>query len=251
MSRLSTLSKGLRFVFANPFTTLRWAARCFDDGARREAARLADNSEWEERVAPYRITFERFLERYHLESSVPVRLVNSAPQPQSVRDFELFILGTLCRCLEAKRVMEIGTYRGRTTYNLAANVASGGRVFTLNYLDPESREKFVVGEIYRGTPLESMIDTISGDSMRFDFSHWYGSIDLMFIDGNHSLPYVRSDSAQAFRCVRPGGIIAWHDIGPNHPEATAAALGICEAERVSPSLVDGTQLLLVVRPGHV
>lgn len=249
MSQSQTLTRGLRFILAHPVTTLRWAAFSYSDPLRHAAGELADETAWSERVARYRIPFERFLELYHLEPFSPVRLMHTVPQSQSVRSFELYVLATLCRCLSARTVLEIGTYKGRTAYNLAANLASGGRLHTLNYRAPDFREAFVVGEMYRGTPLESVIETIEGDSMTFDFSPWAGTVDLMFIDGNHSAAYVRKDSETAFRCVRPGGVIAWHDIDPTHPEVTAAALEVCERQGAKCWLIEDTQTLLVVAGG--
>jgi hypothetical protein len=52
-----------------------------------------------------------------------------------------------------------------------------------------------------------------GDSASFDFSPFAGAVDLFFIDGAHSYEYVRSDTLRALQCVRPGGVIAWHDFG--------------------------------------
>ena len=33
----------------------------------------------------------------------------------------------------------------------------------------------------------------------------------MFVDGAHSYEYVLSDSDAAYRMVKPGGLILWHD----------------------------------------
>jgi predicted O-methyltransferase YrrM len=247
LSKGRTLSRGLRFVLTHPTATLRWAAFCLEDDTRREAAKMADKSQWFQRIEPHRTRFELFLEEYRLEAPNAVRLVNTTLQEGSVAEYELFMLSTLCRCVRARAVMEIGTYRGRTTCNLAANIAEKGRVYTLNYSDA-SLANIVVGEMYRGTPLEGLIETIMADSMHFDFSPWYGQVDLMFIDGNHSLSYVQKDSENAFRCVRPGGIIAWHDVDPKHPETTVAALGACEQHGATPRWIDGTQTLLAIRP---
>jgi predicted O-methyltransferase YrrM len=71
-----------------------------------------------------------------------------------------------------------------------------------------------VGEYYfRGTPHADRIQILFGDSAVFDFSPHHGKIDLFFIDGAHSYDYVRSDTENALQCVRPGGVIAWHDFG--------------------------------------
>jgi predicted O-methyltransferase YrrM len=248
MGRLATARAAVSFILANPVTVLRWAAQCAESQAWRAAAALASPSEWDRRMAPYRIRFEEFLERHHLEPGSPIRIMDSTPQVESVNGFELYVLATLCRSLPAARIMEIGTFRGRTTYNLAANLPEGGRVFTLNYVDANYEGKFVVGEAFRGTPLAARIEPLTGNSLHFDFRPWQGAIDLMFIDGNHSLEYVVQDSKSALRCVRPGGIIAWHDVAPDHFEVTQGMLETCQRYGVAPSLIAGTQVVLAVRP---
>jgi len=44
--------------------------------------------------------------------------------------------------------------------------------------------------------------------------------DAVFIDGDHSSAAVLHDSHLAFACVRPGGIIVWHDVGNTGVEVT-------------------------------
>jgi hypothetical protein len=249
MSKLQTLSRGLRYMAAHPVTTLRWAASVSADGVRLKADEVKARADWHALMKPHCLPFEQFLLRNRLESATPPRLMNTSPQVQSVSGFELYILATLMRCLQARSVIEIGTYKGRTTYNLAANLADGGHIHTLNYVDPAAKREFVVGEMYLGTSLEPAVKTILANSMEFDFGPWHRSVDLMFIDGNHSLAYVRKDSENAFRCVRPGGIVAWHDVDPTHPESTAAALGACQEHGAPGWLIEGTQLLLAVQPG--
>jgi hypothetical protein len=36
---------------------------------------------------------------------------------------------------------------------------------------------------------------------------------LIFIDGCHDYEYVRKDSANALKLLRPGGLLFWHDYG--------------------------------------
>jgi predicted O-methyltransferase YrrM len=43
-------------------------------------------------------------------------------------------------------------------------------------------------------------------------------LDFLFIDGDHSYEGVRSDFETYTSLVRPGGIIAMHDIAPPHPD---------------------------------
>jgi len=78
----------------------------------------------------------------------------------------------------------------------------------------ELHTRMEVGEYYfSGTPHAAKIQTLFGDSAAFDFSPYHRKIDLFFIDGAHSYEYVRSDTENALQCVRPGGVIAWHDFG--------------------------------------
>jgi predicted O-methyltransferase YrrM len=67
--------------------------------------------------------------------------------------------------------------------------------------------------LFRDYDQRDRIELLFGDSAMFDFAPWHGTIDLFFIDGAHSYDYVRSDTLNAVRCVRPGGVIAWHDFG--------------------------------------
>lgn len=54
---------------------------------------------------------------------------------------------------------------------------------------------------------------LSGDTARFDFSPWYGTRDLVFIDACHEYEYVMKDTEIALKFLQLGGIIVWHDYG--------------------------------------
>jgi predicted O-methyltransferase YrrM len=128
-------------------------------------------------------------------------------------------------------VFEIGTLNGYTALHFALNSPDDGTVYTLDLpqdvartaavqlattvIDDEHIRSNLGRQTYcfRGTAVERKIRTLFGDSATFDFAPYHGAIDLMFIDGAHSYEYVRSDTVQAMRCVRPGGLICWHDFG--------------------------------------
>lgn len=172
---------------------------------------------------------------YPLPQMFPSTAVSSVAIPWSalVMEYgslpfpEWLTLSTLCQCLKPKRVFEIGTFKGSSTLALAANTPEGTEIFTLD-LDPNKRDQiklplaigelagvsFVVGEHYRGTPFEPKIHPLYGDSASFDFRPYEKGVDLVFIDGNHSYENVKLDSENAFRMLRPGGIIVWDDYSP-------------------------------------
>jgi predicted O-methyltransferase YrrM len=156
---------------------------------------------------------------------------------------DLISLCQLCHVLNPKTIFEIGTLRGYTALHLAMNSSPECRIFTLDLpkddlpkgdlpegappkgkasprvrlpttLMDDLHSQMEVGEYYfRGTPHADRIQLLFGDSAVFDFSPHHGKIDLFFIDGAHSYDYVRSDTENALQCVRPGGVIAWHDFG--------------------------------------
>lgn len=146
----------------------------------------------------------------------------------NVSERELVIIDGIVRAVQPRRIFEFGTFDGRTTLNLAANAPAGARVFTLDLpqtastttaapLDPSELayvEKSESGLRYRGTDFESSIVQLYGDSGTFDFSSWYGTVDLVFVDASHAYEYVVNDSLHALRLLGDrGGIVLWHDYG--------------------------------------
>jgi len=134
-----------------------------------------------------------------------------------------FLLMQLAVMLNPERIFEIGTSLGHTTALFAMNTPPSTRIFTLD-LPPESAApegatdlhlielaRSKLGQAFRGNNWQSRITQLLGDSSTFDFSPYDNSIDIVTVDGSHSFPFVRSDSFNAFRMVRPGGIVLWHD----------------------------------------
>lgn len=149
--------------------------------------------------------------------------------PSASLTADLVALCLLARILKPQRILEIGTATGYSTLHLALNAPADAIVFTLDlppaggtsvalrttWMDDAHIRPSVRGHqlLFRGSEVESRIVTLFGDSATFDFSPYHGSIDLFFIDGAHSYEYVRNDTRRALDCVRPGGVIAWHDFG--------------------------------------
>jgi predicted O-methyltransferase YrrM len=137
--------------------------------------------------------------------------------------FDSFVLCALSQVVGCQQIFEMGTYLGETAWLLAHNNPSV-RVYTLdlpsvdmaehtklqftdrNYLEERNR-----GTRYRYTPEQSRIVQLHGDSATFDYSPYYGAMDLVFIDASHSYSYVRSDSENAFKMLAPEGTIVWDD----------------------------------------
>lgn len=141
---------------------------------------------------------------------------------------DLSALLAIVRFTGAKDILEIGTYDGSTTLNLAANAGDDGRVVTVD-LPPQSaatetaisvpleyrnKTKHAIGERFVQSPHRSKIRQVFADSAALDWAS-LGSFDLILIDGCHYRDYVVSDSRKAFSVIRPQGLILWHDYGQN------------------------------------
>jgi hypothetical protein len=187
---------------------------------------------------------------FGITGNVAVRLANvetptwAAVQPSYLAD--IVNLCRLCAMIRPRVVFEIGTYHGYSTLHLALNTGADARILSLDLpkqppasgsgsangnavaadgIRPTSlRTTFLddahisgatetTAYLFDGTPEAGRIELLFGDSASFDFSPFAGAVDLFFIDGAHSYEYVRSDSLRALQCVRPGGVIAWHDFG--------------------------------------
>ena len=147
--------------------------------------------------------------------------------PSYVKD--ILTLCIITKLIAAKRIFEIGTLDGYSALHFAMNSESDTKIFTLD-LSPEADGNTVLKSTtvdishqmkhskvqkyrFSDTPYDNKINCLFGDSANYDYSEFYNSIDLFFIDGAHSYEYVKSDTLNALKCIRVGGIIAWHDYG--------------------------------------
>lgn len=127
--------------------------------------------------------------------------------PGEVTLQELVCINALIHRAQPLRLLEIGTLGGRTTLNMVANTPPAAEIYTLDLPNTEQTRAGAAKEIFgrRWTQLY-------GDSLTFDFSPLYNSLDFVFVDANHSYEHVSSDSVQALKMLRNGGgIIVWHD----------------------------------------
>ena len=154
----------------------------------------------------------------NVTTSFPASQIQRNPMVLPLGD--LLSISAICAVRQPQRVFEIGTYTGSTTLLMAMNTAASAELFTLDlrvddmpesWLDANSKPPFEAGILFRDTPFQSKIRQLFGRSDAFDFSKYKGSIDLVYIDADHSYDAVFSDSKIAFELVSPGGMIVWDD----------------------------------------
>jgi len=123
-------------------------------------------------------------------------------------------------------IVEIGSWKGKSTYCLAKGVRNG-KVFTIDPFDASAEE--ASAKLYEekkgNTPLLNQFqDTMStlGVIDKIIILHGYSSqyvnsfqkIDLLFIDGDHSLGGCNYDYDNFSHYILRGGYIVFHDYNP-------------------------------------
>ncbi len=137
--------------------------------------------------------------------------------------FELCVLSAIVAARKPRRILEIGTYDGRSALAMAANMPPDGKLYTLNLPPDYTSDKADVGpdemlsakvesgHRWRDTPEESRIEQIFGNSMTFDFRP-LGPVQMAFIDGGHAKDIVLNDFKKTHEIIdRNDGIILFHD----------------------------------------
>jgi predicted O-methyltransferase YrrM len=176
---------------------------------------------------------------------------------------ELAYLALITRSLAPRLVFEFGTFRGRTALNFALNSPEDTKVLTLDLprgsdrstamadtwaSDAEIIRRSFTGADYAGKDVAHKIHQLFGDSLTFDFSPYFDQADLVFVDGGHRYEVVSSDTANALRLVRPGGVVVWHDFANygHYNDITRAILDTLPADQLIQ--IENSQLVLYQRP---
>lgn len=163
------------------------------------------------------------LRRFHARDRSLEEAVEWALDFGSRREFEVFTIQlreeilALARTVAAVRpkvILEIGTAFGGTLF-IWSQLASE-LVISCDIMD-----KSVQSEFYRRFPppgSRCAVELLTGDSHTPEFKKRVAGllggrkVDFLFIDGDHTEAGVTADYQDYRELVRPGGIIAFHDI---------------------------------------
>lgn len=127
-------------------------------------------------------------------------------------------------------VVEIGSWKGKSTYCLAKGIRSG----TIYAIDPfnsdgETGSKEVYQERAMNTDLLSEFNSNMASrgvtekvkpkkGYSSDFVTEFSAIDFLFIDGDHSIDGAAFDFNQFGPLLKAGGFIAFHDYDSKRPD---------------------------------
>ncbi|MBI3457053.1 MAG: class I SAM-dependent methyltransferase [Candidatus Rokubacteria bacterium] len=122
----------------------------------------------------------------------------------------------LVRQMKARKVIEIGRYKGGSTLVIAAAMGGEGQLWSVD-IGAKERRLFADSP---GRPFDEQIrdvcqrfglkvELIVGDSRTVEIET--GEVDLVFIDGDHTYDGVRSDFERFGRRARVGGAVLFDD----------------------------------------
>jgi len=149
-----------------------------------------------------------------------IRLENFLPENKNISVEEMVNICLLVAHFQPKAILELGTFNGNSTLQMAANAPADTIIHTGDLVDSTSSRLHLSGEKPRrfiGTSYEPRIRQIHDDTMSMDFSVFCGAgkPDFIFIDAGHSYDCVKNDTEKTFAIMAPGAVVLWHDYAYN------------------------------------
>lgn len=151
--------------------------------------------------------------------------VHASPAPlvASQRRDELLPFLERVERLRPRRICEIGTAGGGTLFLLTRVAAADAIVVYVDLELPWFAERArarlarngqrvvgITGDSHDPATRDRVVEALRDEPL-----------DVLFIDGDHTYEGVKADFDLYARLVRPGGIVALHDINPDHDAAHA------------------------------
>ena len=179
-----------------------WTTRMRD---RRELARQA------------REVRLRLDESGELGAAADELLRNEIFRPNQERE-EIVGLLKLLRALQPECVCEIGAQRGGTLALFCEVAHPAARVFSIDFEYQPDRMAAVRNFAKPGQRIRCLAGDSHAPATLRRFRQWLGGrqLDFLFIDGDHSRAGVAADYQGYAPFVRPGGLVAFHDIVPDY-----------------------------------
>ncbi|MFM8982131.1 MAG: O-methyltransferase [Spartobacteria bacterium] len=141
---------------------------------------------------------------------------------------ELCKICLIVKWLKPRRILEMGTYNGMTTLQMALNSPKECITYTLD-LTPDEAANLKLGKLddlvanqfknkfqtatgsYFAGRKDVSIEQLWGNTASFDYSLLDGPMDLVFVDAAHDYENKKIDCERAFSLLSPNGVILWHD----------------------------------------
>jgi predicted O-methyltransferase YrrM len=151
----------------------------------------------------------------------------------------------LVRSLDEPAVVEIGRYRGGTTFLLAA---AGGRVLSIDVDPSVSHHDRALLRALEERGLADRVRLVIADSRSHEVEA--ASQDIVFVDGDHSYAGARADVEHWLPAIAPRGHLLMHDgVRPEPPRPWADPWKVEGARQVCAELLTDARVRLAGRAG--
>jgi predicted O-methyltransferase YrrM len=128
---------------------------------------------------------------------------------------ETVLISSLVKLIAPKAVLEIGTFRGKTTWHLFHNAPADARIYTIDLPQGEAPSSITDRELAMNKRREFVPHSDRIRQMLIDTRVWDGQlgekVQFAFIDGDHSYEGVKNDTEKVFRCLDDIACVCWHD----------------------------------------
>jgi predicted O-methyltransferase YrrM len=146
----------------------------------------------------------------HAIMLMPGTALNGAPNI-----FEQFILCALVKKIQPQTILEMGTFKGGTTWHLYQNAPQNALIYTIDLPDDEAPDnvtdlRLAANKSRPFLPPSDRVRQILTDSKK-----WDGVLDrkvqFAFIDADHSYEGIRNDTEKTIPLLDRYACICWHD----------------------------------------
>lgn len=125
-------------------------------------------------------------------------------------------------------IVEIGSFMGKSTVCFGLGAVKYAKIYALDTFSGNEKD-FKLGVQFKS---KSFFDKFETNLLKFGVRKkvtpvvgysqeigktWNKKIDLLFIDGSHLYEDVKKDFELFYKWLKPGGIVAFHDVTPGFP----------------------------------
>jgi predicted O-methyltransferase YrrM len=156
------------------------------------------------------------------ESAVTVKMMAGTALNGAPNVLDQFILSALVKRVQPQVILEVGTFKGSTTWLLLENAPSDAVIYTIDL--PDDEIPVTVSDIRLASikarpflPTSGRVRQILANTMK-----WDGTLDpraasqpkvqFAFIDADHRYEGVRSDTEKVLPLLDESACVCWHDV---------------------------------------
>jgi predicted O-methyltransferase YrrM len=137
------------------------------------------------------------------------------PPAGSINIYETFLISALVKLIQPKVILEIGTYRGRTTFHLFHNASEDTIIYTIDLPEDEFPDNVTDANLTYNKTRDFLPNNRRIKQIKINTRDWEGmleeKINFAFIDADHSYSGVKNDTEKAFSCLDKYACVCWHD----------------------------------------